>query len=228
MFKKIRCNFDLLLELLVVSLFVLSLLPKNISNKEISNIVNSKLNTNFSYNYENVVENEEVQEENKEEETKTPEIEEVETVKEEVVSKEVKEEEKKVEESTTEPQVETPSYSVIETYYGTLTGYGPDCRGCSGITASGYNVKDTITYYDEEFGEVRIVAADKSIPFYSIIKFSTMTDSEPIYAIVLDTGGSVGFDKYTTFDLLFPTEAEANKEIGSIFDVKFELIRKGA
>lgn len=225
MFKKIRCNFDLLLELFVVSLFVVSLLPKNVSNKEISNIVNSKLNTNFSYHYEEVSENEVIQEESKEEKSSV-EIKEEKDV--EVSLEEQEEEIKKEESSDLAPSFEIPSYTVIETYYGTLTGYGPDCKGCSGLTASGYSVKDTITYQDEEFGELRIVAADKSIPFYSVIKISGITNSEPIYAIVLDTGGNVGFSKFSTFDLLFSSEAEASKQIGSVSNVKFELIRKGA
>lgn len=66
MLKKIRINFDILLEFVVVTLFVISLLPKNVANKEISNIENSKLDTNFSYNYENVGDNEESKEEVKE------------------------------------------------------------------------------------------------------------------------------------------------------------------
>lgn len=225
MLKKIRCNFDLLLELLVVSLFVVSLLPRNISNKEISNIVNSKLNTNFSYHYEEVSEDEVIQEESKEEEISV-EIKEEKDVKgsSEKTVEEIKEEET----ASLVPSDEVPSYSVIETYYGTLTGYGPDCKGCSGLTASGYNVKDTITYHDEEFGELRIVAADKSIPFYSIIRISDIRNSEPIYAIVLDTGGNVGFSKFSTFDLLFSSEVEASKQIGTLSNIKFELIRKGA
>lgn len=30
---------------------------------------------------------------------------------------------------------------VIDKFTGTITGYGPDCYGCIGITASGYDVK---------------------------------------------------------------------------------------
>ena len=32
------------------------------------------------------------------------------------------------------------NYKSIDTYYGTITAYGPDFVGCSGVTASGHNV----------------------------------------------------------------------------------------
>lgn len=228
MLKKIRVNFDILLEFVVVTLFVISLLPKNVANKEISNIENSKLDTNFSYNYETVGDNEESKEEVKEEKEDIA----VAEVKETVVVPEPAKEEEVItpkEEVKKEETISTPlpNYTVIDTYYGRLTGYGPDCRGCSGRTATSYDVSNTITYYDEEFGEVRILAADRSIPFYSIIRISGVF-GEPVIGIVLDRGGNVGFNKFSTFDLLFPTESAAAKEIGTISDVKFELIRKGA
>ena len=34
--------------------------------------------------------------------------------------------------------------NVIDTFVGTVTAYGPDCVGCSGVTASGYRVADNI------------------------------------------------------------------------------------
>lgn len=139
------------------------------------------------------------------------------------------------------------SNSVIETYTGILTGYGPDCVGCGNpntgkvSTASGYHVANfvdgsiapafTITYNDSEYGEVRIVAADDSIPFYSIIRITIPNWNEPIMAIVLDRGSTVGFENcrsskgcLTQFDLLYPTEAES---LGKTKNVKFELLRSG-
>lgn len=136
--------------------------------------------------------------------------------------------------------------SAIETYTGILTGYGPDCAGCGNFntgkvsTASGYHVSNivdgviepafTITYNDSQYGEVRIVAADDSIPFYSIVRI-TVPGSEPIMTIVLDRGSTVGFENcrsdrgcLTNFDLLFASESEA---IGKTQNVKFELLRSG-
>lgn len=120
---------------------------------------------------------------------------------------------------------EEPDYNVIRTYVGTLTGYGPNCSGCSGKTASGYDVRNTSTYMDPEFGEVRIVAADALIPFYTIVRISNIPDTDPIIAIVLDTGGAVGFGKHALFDLLFPSEQVA---MPLTYNVKFEILREGA
>jgi len=135
---------------------------------------------------------------------------------------------------------------VIETYTGILTGYGPDCVGCGNFntgkvsTSTGYHIANivdgviepafTITYNDSEFGEVRIVAADDDIPFYSIVRI-TVPDSDVITAIVLDRGSTVGFDNcrsdrgcLTNFDLLYASESES---LGKTQNVKFELLRSG-
>lgn len=135
---------------------------------------------------------------------------------------------------------------VIDTYTGILTGYGPDCYGCGNFktnkvsTSSGYHIADivdgviqealTITYNDDEFGEVRILAADASIPYKSIIRV-TIPNKESFLAIVLDRGSTVGFSNcrskngcLTNFDLLFPKESDA---IGKTRDVLFEVLRMG-
>lgn len=140
-----------------------------------------------------------------------------------------------------------PLETVLETYTGILTGYGPDCTGCGNfntgkvVTSSGYHVSNivdgaiepafTITYNDSEYGEVRIVAADDSIPFYSIVRITVPNWEEPVLAIVLDRGSTVGFENcrssrgcLTQFDLLYPTEAES---LGKTRNVKFELLRSG-
>ena len=115
--------------------------------------------------------------------------------------------------------------AVIKTEVGTITGYGPDCAGCSGITASGHNLHESIYYNDLEFGTVRILAADKSIPFYSIFRVSNIPGMDPFLAIVLDTGGNVGYRKGTLFDL-----AHANEQNGVLpktSNVTFEMLRSG-
>ena len=137
--------------------------------------------------------------------------------------------------------------TVIKTYTGILTGYGPDCVGCGNFktkkvkTASGYHIANIvgkeiepafrITYNDKEYGEVRIVAADSDIPFYSIVRITVPKWKEPITAIVLDRGSTVGFDDcrsskgcLTNFDLLYPTEKES---LGKTKNVKFEILRNG-
>ena len=116
---------------------------------------------------------------------------------------------------------DTSDSAVIATYYGSLTGYGPDCYGCSGYTSSGHNANASYTYNDSEYGTIRIVAADPSIPLYSVFRI-TIPGSDPFLAIVLDRGGNVGFDRGTLFDLLFPTESQAMHKTDNVM---FEQLR---
>lgn len=116
---------------------------------------------------------------------------------------------------------DTSDVSVIATYYGSLTGYGPDCYGCSGFTSSGHNANASYTYDDSQYGTIRIIAADPSIPLYSVFRI-TIPGSDPFLAIVLDRGGNVGFDRGTLFDLLFPTESQAMHKTDNVM---FEQLR---
>ena len=152
-------------------------------------------------------------------------------VSEEIVSESLVIEENTYEETNYQNEIEiwTPgesaNYEAIETYEGVLTGYGPDCVGCSGISYSGYDVSNTITYNDYEYGNIRIVAADPSFELYSIIRISNVPNMDPIVAIVLDRGGTVGFNRLTLFDLLYESEAVS---LGKTYGVKFEVLRRGA
>ena len=117
----------------------------------------------------------------------------------------------------------TKKINEINKYRGYITAYGPDCKGCSGITASGYNVRKTIYYHDKEYGKIRIVAADKKIPFGTIVRINYA--DKKIIAIVLDRGSAIGFNKNALFDLLYKNERESNK-----FGKKkatIEILRKG-
>ena len=115
---------------------------------------------------------------------------------------------------------------ILRVEVGNLTGYGPDCLGCSGITRSGFNLKDSIYYNDSEFGNVRILAADYSFGKNAIFRVSNVPGMDPFIGIVLDTGGNVGFGKGTLFDLAFATEKDPDI-IGLTKNVKFELLREG-
>ncbi len=115
---------------------------------------------------------------------------------------------------------------VLQTYNGPITGYGPDCYGCSGITASGYNVSKTIYYHDKEYGKVRILAADKTLPFGTIIRIKDLNIfDEPVLAIVLDRGSAIGFNKKSYFDLLYKSEKDTNF-FGKRY-ATFEVLRRG-
>lgn len=102
---------------------------------------------------------------------------------------------------------QAPAESV--SFVGTMTAYGPDCVGCSGIVGCSprRDVRNGNIYYDHsEYGKMRIVASDKRIPCGTIVEVSGVKNTDNFYAIVLDRGGAI---KETLFDLLFDTEAEA-------------------
>ncbi len=118
--------------------------------------------------------------------------------------------------------IDTSAYAVIRSDSGTLTGYGPDCNGCSGKTASGHNANASATYVDSEFGEIRILAGDGEVyPINSIVRV-TIPGQDAFLGIVLDKGGAVGFGKSTLFDLLFESESQA---MPKTYNVLFERIR---
>lgn len=112
-------------------------------------------------------------------------------------------------------------------FTGTLTGYGPDCVGCSGIVGCYpyQNVKNGNIYYDDkDYGKIRILAADKNIPCGSIIKISNYKFIQgDFYGIVLDRGSAiVGL----TMDLLHESEKETIN-IGRQYNINFDIIRWG-
>ncbi|HHT37950.1 MAG TPA: hypothetical protein GXZ95_00870 [Mollicutes bacterium] len=118
-----------------------------------------------------------------------------------------------------------PKENVLETFNGQLTGYGPDCVGCIGITTSGYDVRNGNIYYEDYlYGKIRILAADPKFPFGTIIRVTAPNIyNEPIIAVVLDRGGAIKGDK---FDLLYENE-EVTKPVGRQRNVKFEVLRYG-
>lgn len=113
---------------------------------------------------------------------------------------------------------------VLDVFYGSITSYVSYCEGCIGITASGYDVRNTIYYEDNDYGVVRIIAADSSIPFGTIIKISDI--GEDLTAIVLDRGGAIGFNNFSQADLLSLNEDIAYS-FGKKNNAKFEVLRYG-
>lgn len=130
-----------------------------------------------------------------------------------------------VEEEVSSSEVEVVS-DVLETQVGSLSGYGPDCIGCSGFLASGLDVRDGNIYYsDSTYGKVRILAGDYSYPYGTIVRVKGSKLSEFI-GIVLDRGGAVGFGKSHLFDLLYPTSSSALAMEVS-YHTTFEILRYG-
>ena len=129
---------------------------------------------------------------------------------------------------------------VLDTFIGTITAYGPDCVGCSGITASGYKVAENIggviksittTYNDETFGELRVLASANTFPFGTIMRITGDRIDGQIMGIVLDRGGAMNNawgDGEVLIDLLFATENSSEVyEFGRQKNVKFEILRYG-
>ncbi|MBQ8892761.1 MAG: hypothetical protein IJ068_07870 [Bacilli bacterium] len=178
-------------------------------------------------------ENTEIVEDTKEvEEVKEEKIEPVEIKEEKELEKkeevvEVKPEPVVVQEEKKEPVQSTPSVpapsttytpnndaagnsGVLATYTGLVTAYGPDCAGCYGAkTAMGDYVGEGNIYYNHPtYGTIRIVAGDKSILNKVVRIIGLNVSSEPVIAIVRDTGGDIGFNKPKgiILDLLYTSE----------------------
>lgn len=149
-----------------------------------------------------------------------------EVVKEEIVEDVLLEDEADSDDAVVEKESLPTVSDVLESHVGTMSGYGPDCRGCSGFLASGKYVGDgNVTYYDSDYGNVRILAGDVSIPFGSIVRVKNSRVPE-FLGIVLDRGGSIGFGKKFLFDLLYPSEDIAlNDEVS--YNTTFEILRFG-
>ena len=114
----------------------------------------------------------------------------------------------------------------IGNYTGRLSGYGPDCAGCSGTgglacrTRGGgkHNlVNDGIYYEDSEYGKVRIVAAAlKKFPCGTIMEI-TKPGKEPFMAVVLDTGATMA-NKWNE-GIMWVDLAYASEKDKSVFGV---------
>lgn len=124
-------------------------------------------------------------------------------------------------------------------YVGKMTGYGVDCIGCSGNgtlsckTKSGkYHslLKDGITYNDEEYGNVKILAAAlEKFPCGTIIKVEN-PNIGTFNAIVLDTGSAMknAWNKgQIHMDLAFSTEKDRTIKFVTSSKVKYSVQRWG-
>ena len=83
------------------------------------------------------------------------------------------------------------------------TAYAAKCReGCTGVTATGVDVSNTIYYKG-----MRIIAVDKRIiPLNSLVKVETETES--FTAMAIDTGGGINGHE---IDILVASERDAIK-----------------
>ena len=115
---------------------------------------------------------------------------------------------------------------VLETIVGTMSGYGLDCKGCSGVVGARYDARgNNLRYNDPMYGECRIVAGDKKYPYGTIVR---VKDSKigTFNAIILDRGSDIGIGRRYLFDLLFWTEKESY-DFGLSRNTTFEILRYG-
>lgn len=123
-------------------------------------------------------------------------------------------------------------------YYGSTTGYGSNCVGCSGnvacSTSNGTHnlVSDGIYYNDSKYGNVRIVAADNSVFSCGTIMEIDNGNIDPFMAIVLDTGGAMR-DEWSRGNILvdiafnYESSEGINNATNRNGNVKFKIYRSG-
>lgn len=124
-------------------------------------------------------------------------------------------------------------------FKGKLTGYGPDCPGCSKVGNVSCLTKektrhslinDGLYYTDSVYGSVRILAADNSaFPCGTIVKVNNGHLNE-FYGIVLDTGSSMRNawkQGVVWMDLAFKSQAEAKVGGATSSNTKFSVQRWG-
>ncbi len=116
-------------------------------------------------------------------------------------------------------------FTAKDTFTGDLTGYAYNCPLCGGTLGClpSYYIKDgTVTYPDNDYGVVRIVASSKNLPCGSIVRFnSDKISNEETYAIVLDRGV-----RGNALDLLVPSEEYASTYIGRS-SITYDVLRNG-
>lgn len=124
-------------------------------------------------------------------------------------------------------------------YTGKLTGYGPDCPGCSAVgnvacrTREGLNhslITDGLYYKDSIYGSVRVLAADNTaFPCGTIVKVNNGILDE-FYGIVLDSGSAMRnawSEGIVWMDLAFSTQKEALTGGATSSNTNFEVQRWG-
>lgn len=126
---------------------------------------------------------------------------------------------KKVENENEKLKKELEKYDSLRKLNMVATAYTSECDGCTGITATGYDVRNTV--YKDGY---RVVATDESvIPIDSLLYIESINDSfEPFVAISSDVGGAI---KGNRIDILVENESKAY-DFG-VRDIKVTVLREG-
>jgi len=126
---------------------------------------------------------------------------------------------KKAENENEKLKKELEKYDSLRKLNIVATAYTSKCDGCTGITATGYDVRNTV--YKEGY---RVVSTDKNvIPMDSLLYIESINDSfEPFVAISSDVGGAI---KGNRIDILVENESKAY-DFG-VRDIKVTVLREG-
>lgn len=125
-------------------------------------------------------------------------------------------------------------------YNGRLTGYGPDCPGCSPVGAVSCTTRegkshsltyDGVYYNDEYYGKLRIVAADHmKFPCGTVVTINNGILPE-FPAIVLDTGIAMRnawrYDGVVWMDVAYSSQREALTAGATSLNTSFSVQRWG-
>lgn len=137
--------------------------------------------------------------------------------------------EKKLEVRPVSTMAEVSEYGATMpiSFEGQMTAYKATCVGCTGKVSCPprQDVRnDNIYYEDQEYGTIRILAADPAIPCGTIVQITNVSFStEPIIGIVLDRGGAI---KGNIMDFLVG-ENDDMDVVGRQRNVHYEVVRWG-
>lgn len=128
---------------------------------------------------------------------------------------------------------------IVGVYNGIMTGYGPDCVGCSGLgyvacrTYEGSSfslVNDGIYYADREYGSLRVVAAAHSLfPCGTVVEVKS-SNLGTFLAVVLDTGGDMRSNLSNGiyhFDVAYTTQKDESIKYATNNNVVYTVQRWG-
>ena len=200
----------------------ITLLTVNVeTNKTSAKISPKKLSTSIMFKTEKsnaivATKIDEVDNKIEEQEEVKEEVKKVEVTK-ETPKEEIKEEQKEV---VSQPVYEEKS-DVLKSYTGKMSFYNANCTGCSGITSTGIDVSDgRLYYYDNNYGNVRIIAAGPEIKKWSIVRLKNTSLGSNTLAIVLDRGGAIGEGRTFLIDMLTNNqEGKGGVEKGVVVEV---------
>ena len=204
--KKLYIIFNIFLVLGIITSLTLNPKHKNITTKQVDRIIRTSDLRQVTFRKSEETIDVKDEKEEKEEENK--------------ITESITNVEQNISQNVVEAAVVT---DVLERQVGPMSAYGPDCAGCSGHLATGFDARQSVTYQDPTYGTVRIVASSKKHPCGTILRFNVgKLSDEPIIAIVLDRG--VGGN---TLDLLVENEDYARKSVGRVRNLNVEVLREG-